>query len=293
MERIINFLKYRKIAIGASLVLLIIFLSVTYLSNGFNWGIDFIGGVKTTIKFEKGIGFTEIREALGKNNISAVIQQIGDEEDNEYIIGTRLMGEGETSEQTLEKVKAALSGFKNVNILSDETVGPAMGDYLKESALYSVMIAFVLILLYLTFRFEFKYSVGAIMALVHDVLLASLFCGFMRIEVDIPVVVAILTLAGYSVNDTIVIFDRIRENVNVKSKQTYFEIINKSISQTLSRTLLTSLTTMFVVVVIFLIGGETLKNFSLVLIFGLIIGTYSTIYIASPVVLLWEKITSK
>ena len=275
------------------MALFILFAGVTYFDHGFNWGIDFKGGVKTTVKFEQGVTSKEIREALSNKNISAVIQQIGEEEKNEYIIGTRLLGHGESSEQTLEEVKKALSGFKNVELVSDETVGPAMGDYLRESAFYSVLIAFVLILLYLTFRFEFKYSVGAVVALIHDIILSAFFCGFMRVEVDIPVVVAILTLAGYSVNDTIVIFDRIRENVNIKSKQTYVDIINKSITQTLSRTLLTSLTTMFVVVVIFFVGGETLKNFALVLIFGLIIGTYSTIYIASPVVLLWEKITSK
>ncbi len=294
MEKVIDFLKYKKIAALLSLTLFIIFSGVTLFDHGFNWGIDFIGGVKTTVKFEKGIDIGKIRSVMNDNKISATVQEIGKQSENEYIIGTKLFGKEQSSEKSYDILKGILEkGFNNIEIVSVETVGPAIGKYLRESALFSIIIVLILIMIYLAFRFEFKYSVGAIVALFHDVILATFFCGITRIEISIPVVAAILTLAGYSVNDTIVIFDRIRENVNVKSKQTFVEIINKSETQSLSRTLLTSLTTMFAVMAIYVIGGEALNDFALVLIFGLIVGTYSTIYIASPIALLWEKVTSK
>lgn len=294
MEKLIDFLKYRFIAVGLSLVLFIIFSFVTFLNDGFNYGIDFNGGVKTIIRFEKGIDISKIRSVLTESKINASVQQIGKEEHNAYMIGTKLQGEGETSEKSYQMVKEALDkGFKKIEVQSVETVGPAIGAYLKKSGTTAVIIALVLIMVYLAFRFEFKYSVGAIAALIHDILLSMAFIGMMRIEFDIPVLAAILTLAGYSVNDTIVIFDRIRENINIESKQTFSEVINKSLTQMLKRTIILSFLTLLAVVALFFLGGETLHSFSLVLIFGFIAGCYSTIYIASPVVLWWEKLTSK
>ena len=294
MERLINFLKYRFFAIGLSIVLFVIFSLVTYLSGGINWGIDYNGGVKTIVKFEKGIDISKIRSVLTENNISASVQQIGKEEHNNYVIGSKLQGEGETSEESYQMIKKALDkGFKKIEVVSVETVGPAIGALMRKQAIYSIIIALVLIMIYLAFRFEFKYAVGAIVALIHDVILSYAFVGVMRIEFDVPVLAAILALAGYSVNDTIVIFDRIRENINIESKQTFTEIINKSVSQMLIRTILTSLLTLFSVAAIFFLGGETLHSFGQVLLFGMIVGCYSTIYIASPVVLWWEKLTAK
>lgn len=291
---LINFLKYRFYAIGLSIVLFIIFSIVTYLSGGINWGIDYNGGVKTIVKFEKGIDISKIRSVLTENNISASVQQIGKEEHNNYVIGSKLQGEGETSEKSYQMIKKALDkGFKKIEVVSVETVGPAIGALMRKQAIYSIIIALALIMIYLAFRFEFKYAVGAIVALIHDVILSYAFVGVMRIEFDVPVLAAILALAGYSVNDTIVIFDRIRENINIESKQTFTEIINKSVSQMLIRTILTSLLTLFSVCAIFFLGGETLHSFGQVLLFGMIIGCYSTIYIASPVVLWWEKLTVK
>lgn len=294
MERLINFLKYKFFAIGLSIALFAIFSSVTYLSGGINWGIDYNGGVKTIVKFEKGIDISKIRSVLNESNISASVQQIGKEEHNNYVIGSKLQGEGETSEKTYQMIKKALDkGFKKIEVVSVETVGPAIGALMRKQAIYSIIIALVLIMIYLAFRFEFKYAVGAIVALIHDVILSYAFVGITRIEFDVPVLAAILALAGYSVNDTIVIFDRIRENINIESKQTFTEIINKSVSQMLIRTILTSLLTLFSVAAIFFLGGETLHSFGQVLLFGMIVGCYSTIYIASPVVLWWEKLTAK
>jgi preprotein translocase subunit SecF len=294
LERLINFLKYRFIAIGLSFFLFAVFSISTYLSGGFNWGIDYNGGVKTIVKFEKGIDISKIRSVLAGSNINANVQQIGKEELNEYIIGTKLQGEGESSEKSYQIIKNTLDkGFKKIEVVSVETVGPTIGAQMRKSMIYSIIIALALIMVYLAFRFEFKFAVGAIAALIHDVVLATAFVGIMQIEFDVPVLAAILTLAGYSVNDTIVIFDRIRENINIESKQTFSEIINKSVSQMLGRTILTSLLTLFSVIAVFFLGGENLRSFAMVLIFGFIIGCYSTIYIASPVVLWWEKLTTK
>ena len=194
----------------------------------------------------------------------------------------------------VKEIRDVLNGkFSKVKFLSVENVGPAIGDFLKKSAIKLFLICIVLMVLYLTFRFEFKYSVGAIAALVHDIFFCTVFCGLANIEINIPVIAALLTTFGYSVNDTIVIFDRVRENVQYESKQTYIDVINKSVSQSLSRTLLTSLTTLFMVFALYLIGGKVLNDFALVLLVGIFIGTYSSIYVASPVLLAWERIVSK
>ena len=174
-----------------------------------------------------------------------------------------------------------------------ETVGPAIGKFLRESAIKLFAVAMILITFYLTFRFEFKYSVGAMAALIHDLAFSVAFCGVAGIEINIPVIAAFLTIFGYSVNDTIVIFDRIRENVEVKLKTTFLDVINKSISQSFTRTMLTSLTTFFAILAFYILGGDVINDFALVLLFGVFIGTYSSIYIASPVLLGWEKITAR
>ncbi len=293
-DKIIDFLRYRFVAIGFSLVLFVIFISSIISSGGINWGIDFVGGVKITAKFEQDVTISSIREVLNEKNISGTVQQIGKEELNEYIISTKLLEKGESAEESANILTNTInSNFKNVEVLGTETVGPAIGAFLKKSAIKLFGIALLLMMFYLSFRFEVKYSFGAIVAVVHDILLAFAFCGFANIEIDIPVIAAVLTIFGYSVNDTIVIFDRIRENNQIQTKQTLFDIVNKSITQSISRTLLTSITTLFAVLALYLLGGAVISGFAAVLLFGIIIGTYSTIYIASPVVLGWEKITAK
>ena len=266
----------------------------TYRNGGFNWGIDFVGGIKLTIKFEQGVDTAQIRKVLTQNKISAVIQQVGKEEENEYLISTKLASSTENVEESTKELKAVIqNNFKNVEILSIETVGPAIGDFLKKSAGKLIALSIIIMTLYLAFRFELKYSIGAMVALIHDVILSVLFCGFAGIEINIPIVAAILTIYGYSVNDTIIIFDRVRENLQIKTKQTFIDVIDKSITQTISRTLLTSLTTLFAVFALYMISGEGLNEFANVLLFGIIIGTYSSMYIASPFVLYWEKLTLK
>lgn len=294
MEKIIPFIRYRFIAYAISLSLLVLFSLQTYRNGGFNWGIDFVGGIKLTVKFEQGVDTAQIRKVLTQNKINAVIQQVGKEEDNEYLISTKLASRTENVEESTKVLKAVIeNNFKNVEVLSIETVGPAIGDFLKKSAGKLIALSIIIMTLYLAFRFELKYSIAAMVALVHDVILSVLFCGFVGIEINIPIVAAILTIYGYSVNDTIIIFDRVRENLQIKTKQTFIDVIDKSITQTISRTLLTALTTLFAVFALYMIGGEGLNEFASVLLFGIIIGTYSSMYIASPFVLYWEKLTLK
>ncbi|TFH41332.1 MAG: protein translocase subunit SecF [Chrysiogenales bacterium] len=183
--------------------------------------------------------------------------------------------------------------FKKVEVLSTENVGPAIGSYLRKSAIKLFSVAIILMMIYLAYRFEVRYAVGAMVALLHDVILSVAFCAAAGVEINIPVVAAILTTFGYSVNDTIVIFDRVRENTNIETRMSFLDIMNRSITQTLSRTILTSLLTLFSVLALYLIGGEGLNDFALVLLFGLVVGTYSTLYIASPVVLSWEKLVTR
>ncbi len=292
MKRVINFLKFRYIAIGMSALLFIVFVSGTVVQGGFNFGIDFVGGVKIIAKFEQGVKEKDIRNALVKYN--PLVQQIGEDSLNEYIVSTKLKAGDKGSDSGLEDVKKTLSGaFSKIEFLSEENVGPAIGDILKRDAIKLFMVAMILMTIYLSFRFEFKYSVGAMAALVHDIGLSVAFIGFSGVEMNIPVVAALLTIFGYSVNDTIVIFDRIRENVQIKAKMTFLDTINKGISQSINRTLLTSLTTLFAVLALYLIGGAVLNEFAMVLLFGIFVGTYSSLYVASPILVAWEKRFSK
>ena len=294
MDRIIGFLQYRYVAIALSFLLFLFLLTATIINGGVNWGIDFVGGVKIIARFDKDVSITQIRDILSDNGIKSMVQNIGTGAKNEFIISTKLLSRGESSEKSFDILKGVLNkNFKKIEYLSIETVGPAIGDFLKREAFKLFSIALIMMALYLSFRFELKYAIGAVAALVHDISLAVVFCGLMQLEINIPVIAAILTIFGYSANDTIVVFDRIRENVQIKSKQTFLEVINKSVTQSISRTLLTSLTTLFAVFALYLLGGDVINDFAITLLFGIFVGTYSSIYIASPVVLGWERFSSK
>lgn len=299
MERTINFLKYKYIAFGFSW-LFIIGLSVgaVLIRGGFNYGIDFVGGYKITAQFQDAsVNEGSIRETL--KSFNPTVQQIGEDSKNEYIITTKLekTSAGYVAEKSenggfvkYELLKNTLKEkYNGVTIHSEETVGPAIGDYLRKSAWKLTLMAVLMMSVYLAFRFELKYAVGGMVCLFHDMAMSIAFCGITGVEINIQVLAALLTLYGYSINDTIVIFDRIRETNELSSKVTFDDVINKAITQTLPRTLLTGVTTLFAVLVLFFVGGEVLHDFSFVLLFGIIIGTFSSIYIASPAVLWWEK----
>lgn len=302
MEKTINFLKYKFIVIGAYWAVVLILIAGTFVRGGFNYGIDFVGGYKVIAKFQdKSVNEGVIRKAL--SDFNPTVQKIGEESKNQFIIITKLENtaaaavKGSSDQTSYSKYdmmkKTLMEKFSGVSIDSEETVGPAIGEYLRKSAWKLTLMAVLLMSVYLAFRFEVKYAVGGMISLFHDIVMSVAFCGIMGIEINIQVIAALLTLYGYSINDTIVIFDRIRETNELRGKTTFDDVINKAITQTLSRTILTGITTLFAVLVLFLVGGEALHDFSLVILFGIIIGTFSSVYIASPCVLWWEKWRAK
>lgn len=250
---------------------------VSLFYQGLNLGIDFTGGSMLHWKAEKTFTVTDVRQALAKSNLDkeARIQKAGE---NEVIIRTRSLSQDE-SQKVVADLKDALGG----QLLRNEKVGPVIGRELTTKALLAVIIACILMLIYITIRFEFKFGVGAIMALVHDVLVVLGLFSLFRWEVDSAFVAAVLTILGYSINDTIVVFDRIRENLKLKRKEDYAEIVDKSIMQTLNRSINTVLTVVFCLVALLVFGGATIKMFVIAMLIGVISGCYSSIFVASPI----------
>ncbi len=247
--------------------------------------LQVLTGVALAVSFRPGTDEKSIGDLVNTFGARAVRSE--HREKPVYLVYRVIVDEAERITAILTRV------FKSVEVMSVENVGPAIGNFLRRSAIKLFAVELILMMIYLTYRFEIRYAVGAMAALVHDVVLSVVFCGAVGVEINIPVVAAILTIFGYSINDTIVIFDRVRENTNIETRMSFREIIDRSITQSISRTLLTSLTTIFSVLALYLIGGEGLNDFALVLLFGLVVGTYSTLYIASPVVLSWEQFVAK
>lgn len=291
----INFLALRRPAAIASAAVLVLGAVAYFVMGGLNYGIDFAGGTLVQVRFSEPQDINEIRGALSSNTDlgGITLQAFGEAGSNEYLIhlpaGDQEQAGGEDTPAA--RVQAVLAEqFGGVDIRRVESVGPQVGDELKRDALYAVLLALVAILAYVWLRFHWRYSIGAIAATVHDVLIVLTAFVITQKEITLPVVAAVLTVAGYSINDTIVIFDRVRENMRRFQKRDSVSIFNESMNQTLSRTLLTSGTTLFVVLAIYLFGGEIINDFAFALLIGVLVGTYSTLYIASPVVLLLQRL---
>jgi len=286
----INFLGQRKIAMGFSVLLILASLGALFI-KGLNFGIDFTGGTLVEVRFTQAPAIADVREALAPAGFgSAIIQEFGSPE--EILVRSQNQdSEGDSSaisSSILGALKAAF-GDDGVEMRRVEFVGPQVGDELTKAGMMAVLVAMLAILLYVTFRFQFRFALGADAALLHDITLIVGLFAITGKEFSLPVVAAILTVIGYSLNDTIVVFDRIRENfvLNRKRKQPHDEVavVNQSVNQTLSRTLMTSLTTLLVVLALLILGGEVIHDFAFALTAGILIGTYSSIYIASPVML--------
>jgi preprotein translocase subunit SecF len=278
-----DFIKNRKIAFTISAVLILIGL-ISIIFQGFNFGIDFSGGTLLQLKFDKSVSTAEVRKALGEFNLSqSTIQSLSE---NEFIIRTENI-DAERRKEILSVLKEKLA---NPEVLRMETVGPIMGEALKRSFLYALIFAFVGIIIYVTVRFEFKFSVVSVLALFHDCFIVLGIFSLLRKEISVQIVAAILTIIGYSVNDTIIILDRLRENMKIKTRETFENLINLSINQTLTRTLFTTLTTIFPIVTLYFFGGAILSDFALALLLGMVVGTYSSICISSPLLIEWNKI---
>lgn len=282
-----NFIGHKKLAFAASgFLLLASFLAMSTL--GFQYGIDFRGGTLIQIRFEQAPELSQIREMLDDSLPNYQLSTFGDIEDQEILI---LLSDPETDQTELvTQIQQLLTAeFKGLDIRRVETVGPKIGEQLKEQAWLAVLSALVGILLYIWLRFQFKYGIGAVGALFHDVVLTLGLFAVLGKEINLTLVAALLTIVGYSLNDTIVIFDRIRENKALKPKSNLDGIINLSVNECLSRTIVTSLTTLLVMLTLFLFGGQIIKDFSLAIIVGLLIGTYSSVFVASPIVLYLDQ----
>ena len=292
MKTKIDFLKLRIIGYIFYLALLIIFFVGGYLRGGMNMGIDFVGGAKIMAEFSKTVTEGDIREVL--KEFDPMIQSVGEKARNEFIITSKIVEKGMGGQGALVDLKDKLhAAYPDVQLLSEENVGPAVSGMMSRSAIKLVILSILMMTVYLTYRFEFKYSVAAMLSLIISVTLSIGFITIMGIELAIPIIAALLTIFGYAVNDTIVVFDRIRENSKHQAQITTYDMINKSINQTLSRTILTTATTVFAVFVLFLIGGDVLHPFATVLLFGISLSVFSTIFLASPFLYEWEKIKNR
>ncbi|MCH8838024.1 MAG: protein translocase subunit SecF [Candidatus Marinimicrobia bacterium] len=279
----IDFLGKRKMATVISFSLIVMGLVSLVLKGGPLLGIDFTGGTLAQLQFAVPTNVAEIRLVLLENGFSRpTIQRFGS--DNEMLIRMP----AEETVQFSDRLKSALTDYK-FTIRRLETVGPKIGEELKGKALWSVFYALLGILLYITIRFDRYYALGAVAALAHDVLITLGIFSLLNLEIDLAILAAFLTIVGYSLNDTIVVFDRIRENAKTQRRAEFYATVNRSVNQTLGRTVITSLTTLMVVTTLFLIGGEVIKYFAFAMIVGVIVGTYSSIYVASPLMAALES----
>jgi len=272
---------------------------------GANWGIDFKGGTELRVRFTKKIGIGEVRQTiesmnLGDTQIQNLQPLIGEQAKagNDYLIRVEKLGAGQGSatargSQIVEQKLQEKFGKDSFQILSVNYVGPKVGRELKSRGVQAMIFALIGIMIYVALRFEFAYGIGALASLAHDAIVtAGAYVIFQR-EWSLSIIAALLTMIGYSVNDTVVIYDRIRENIKRARKGTLHEIVNISVNETLSRTLLTNFTVMMVVLLLFVLNQGIIRDFSLIFIVGGITGTYSTIYIASSVVLLVEELKGR
>ncbi len=280
----INFMGKSKIAIAISIVLVLASWGIL-ATKGLNFGIDFAGGTIVQVKYDKAAPIDTIRKTLAGNAIytGAQITEFGSPE--EIIIRLKTSSKDVTSDMG-DVTRAALKGTGNFEVRRVDIVGPKVGGELREKGVMAMLLAILGILIYVAVRFEWRFAVASIAALIHDVSIAMGAISLIAIDVNLDVLAALLTLLGYSLNDTIIVFDRIREGITGSKSTDLAEVINESVTKTLSRTTLTSLTTFFVVLTLFMFGGEIIHAFAFTLVVGIVVGTYSSIFVASPI-LLW------
>lgn len=276
----IDFMGRRRLALGLSSVLIIAAL-VALPTLGLNFGLDFTGGTEVEVRFESAPDIAEVRDSLaGAGMPDAVVQTFGSA--REILVrvppSEDMSNAAEQGEQVIEALAAS---FEGVEKRASGFVGPQVGEELTEQGILAVIYALIGIFIYVLFRFQWRFSVGAVVAVVHDILVSMGILSLLQVSFDLTVVAALLAVVGYSLNDTIVLFDRIRENFPRMGKNSPTEVVNRSVNETLARTLMTSLTTLLVLLALFFLGGEIIHAFALTLIVGVVVGTYSSIYVAS------------
>jgi preprotein translocase subunit SecF len=289
-----NFLRWRWHALVVSWVIIIAGI-VAIATKGIPKGVEFAGGTVIITEFDRAVSVQQVRSALDQN-LSAggdlVVQAYGDPALKEVLI--RVPSSGAESGQSLSKTKDAVvaalqkSSVGSFEVVGTQIVGPTVGAELTSKGIWATALSLIGILIYLAFRFQFSFGVGAVVATVHDLLITLAFLAFFRYDMSLNVIAAILTMTGFSTNDTIVIFDRIRENLRTMRRDSMFDIINASVNQTLGRTVITSGTALLTALALFYFGGEVLHGFAFTMVVGIITGTYSSVFIAAATVSFWR-----
>jgi preprotein translocase subunit SecF len=288
-----DFLRRRRIAYLMTVLLTLPGLLIV-LFRGLNYSVEFTGGTLMQVESSKPVDVGSIRNALAERGIEgAEIQTFGS--DRELVIRARVAKEGTDANDTqatgaaLRQALDAVLGTGAYTVLRTEAVGPKVGGELREKATLAILLSFVAVLIYLAYRFEWRFGVAAVIATAHDILASIAFIGLVRLEVSLFVVAGLMTIVGYSLNDTIVIFDRIRENLHLRKRDRFEDILNRSINETLPRTVFTGTTALGSLTALAVLGGDVVRPFALLMLFGVIVGTFSSIFIAAPALLEIEK----
>tara|TARA_B100000989_G_scaffold169157_1_gene126577 strand:- start:100 stop:1026 length:927 start_codon:yes stop_codon:yes gene_type:complete len=279
----IDFLKGKYIAFITSIILIILSIGLFFL-NGLNFGIDFKGGTLIEIETQNKIEISEVRSSLNSLSLGDVqVQEFGSDK-NLLIRIEQQQGGDQIQQNVLEIVKQKLTSdiSETINFRRTEVVGPKVSGELIQSGTIAIVLAVLAMLVYIWLRFEWQFSLGAVIALLHDVILTiGVFC-LTQLEFNLPIIAAILTIVGYSMNDTVVVYDRVRENLRKFRSKEITSLLNLSINETLSRTIVTSVTTLLALVSLYIFGGEVIKGFTFAMIWGVLVGTYSSIFVAAP-----------
>lgn len=283
----VNFVAVRRRTMLLSAVIILAGMVSLAIHRGFKASIDFAGGALVEIGLENPVPVSEIRSVVsGAGFEGAEITRFG--EAGDYLIKVKSVGD---AGGVAEKIKQAVSagvGNQTVDVRRVESVGPKIGSELRSAAVQAVLFALLGILIYVSFRFDFRFAVAAIIATAHDVLITLTFFSLSGMEISLSVIAALLTIVGYSLNDTIVVFDRIRENLGIRRREDFGILVNTSINETLSRTVITGGTTVLSLIALLVFGGEVIRDFALTMTLGIVIGTFSSIFIASPVLVEWN-----
>ena len=288
----VDWLGKRKLFFAISIGLLLIGMASLIKQRTFRYGVDFKGGTSVSVHFREHVPVDQIRSLMPKG---AEIQEVGGPGSNDVLIDFEDKGgDGDATRGREEITQALNKSFKDkFDILNAESVGPKVGTDLRRQAVFATLYALAGILVYIAFRFEWVYGAAAVFAVFHDTLVTLGFFSLFQREINLTVIAALLTLVGYSVNDTIVVFDRVRENLKIRRRDDLESIMNDSINQTLSRTILTSSLTFLTVLALFLFGGDIINNFAFAMVVGIIVGTYSSIAVASPLVLIYSRMRNR
>ena len=278
-----DFMSKRNLFVSISLFFIISSIVLVF-TKGLNWGIDFRGGTVVQVQFEKTAPINKIRDILSKKYDGVSVTNFGS--DKEVIIKFPVKVKNSVTKDMGDTISKLLKPLGKFKVRRVDIIGAKVGGELRDKGIKALAFAIVGILIYVAFRFEWSFAVASVLALFHDITISIGFVSLFNVDVNLDVLAALLTILGYSLNDTIVVFDRIREEIVETKQKDLASLINSSISKTLSRTTLTSLTTFFVVLTLFLFGGEIIKPFSFTLLVGVVVGTYSSIFIASPL-LIW------